>query len=494
MSVLPSDVRYYGSLCDPSYDGSTTLNGAVATNATSLTLASATGFPPSGNEYAVQVDSEIMWVTQGQGTTGQTVIRAFAGTALAAHNSGASVTMPAGAGIDFTAKHDFTDVVSGDTVDIISSLATDTFAIIQKTGRDTTGVIQVESSTLSGATTFAGGAQVWGRLEQATFGASTTITVAAAAASTVINVAGHTLLPATGSCNLLMGREVMTVTSGLGGNALTVARGQFGSAATIHQSGDNVYLMATGDVAVVDHTKVLTNHTSQSGAQASGTTPAFIHLAAADGSQVALGQLVRLNGGTGVGQIRVIIATTVVSNGSTVTDAVGVDSAWGTVPDGSSTYDVFNGMKIDALPNPIATCRRFLWNAAADVPGGSQRIFYQKVYAVNNNTTVALTAAQVQDAANTGTLPTGALLDLATATAANDTVTWVNRQTVPGSGYGSFVTQPSATNYGANSGNLASGATPNSAGAQGIVLRLTLPAGTSSYKGYADLRTTGSTI
>ena len=30
MSVIPSDVAYYGSLYDPAYDGAATLNGAAA--------------------------------------------------------------------------------------------------------------------------------------------------------------------------------------------------------------------------------------------------------------------------------------------------------------------------------------------------------------------------------------------------------------------------------------------------------------------------------
>jgi hypothetical protein len=40
---------------------------------------------------------------------------------------------------------------------------------------------------------------------------------------------------------------------------------------------------------------------------------------------------------------------------------------------------------------------------------------------------------------------------------------------------------------------LPSGATPNTSGAQGVWLRLTLPAGTAAYKGWADLRMQGTT-
>jgi hypothetical protein len=42
-------------------------------------------------------------------------------------------------------------------------------------------------------------------------------------------------------------------------------------------------------------------------------------------------------------------------------------------------------------------------------------------------------------------------------------------------------------------GNLPPGAAPNAAGAEGMWLRLTLPAGTGAYKGTAYLRTQGTT-
>jgi len=40
---------------------------------------------------------------------------------------------------------------------------------------------------------------------------------------------------------------------------------------------------------------------------------------------------------------------------------------------------------------------------------------------------------------------------------------------------------------------LPSGAAPNATGAQGMWLRLTVPAGATAYKGSADLRTQGTT-
>ncbi len=56
-----------------------------------ITVASAAGFPTSGNFY-VRIDNEVLNVTGGQGTTTWTVQRGQLGTAAASHLSGATVT------------------------------------------------------------------------------------------------------------------------------------------------------------------------------------------------------------------------------------------------------------------------------------------------------------------------------------------------------------------------------------------------------------------
>ena len=71
-------------------DANTTLNGAITNVATSLVVASAAGFPTSGN-FTIIIDSEQMTVTAGQGTTTWTVTRAVNGTTAAAHSNGAVV-------------------------------------------------------------------------------------------------------------------------------------------------------------------------------------------------------------------------------------------------------------------------------------------------------------------------------------------------------------------------------------------------------------------
>jgi hypothetical protein len=62
-----------------------------STSSTSITVASAAAFPGSGN-FNIQVDSEVMTVTAGQGTTTWTVTRGVNGSTAATHANGATVT------------------------------------------------------------------------------------------------------------------------------------------------------------------------------------------------------------------------------------------------------------------------------------------------------------------------------------------------------------------------------------------------------------------
>ena len=71
----------------------TTLNGAITSTANQITVASDTGFVPYGIQNII-VDSEVMQVTGGQGTTTWTVTRGFAGTVPATHLNGATAATP----------------------------------------------------------------------------------------------------------------------------------------------------------------------------------------------------------------------------------------------------------------------------------------------------------------------------------------------------------------------------------------------------------------
>ena len=68
----------------------TTRPTATTSTQTSITVASASGFPTSG-AYHVQIDNEVLQVTAGQGTTTWTVTRGQLGTTAAAHAANATV-------------------------------------------------------------------------------------------------------------------------------------------------------------------------------------------------------------------------------------------------------------------------------------------------------------------------------------------------------------------------------------------------------------------
>jgi FtsP/CotA-like multicopper oxidase with cupredoxin domain len=68
----------------------TTRPSATTVGQTTVTVASAAGFPASGSYY-VRIDNEVLQVTGGQGTTTWTVARGQLGTTAATHASGATV-------------------------------------------------------------------------------------------------------------------------------------------------------------------------------------------------------------------------------------------------------------------------------------------------------------------------------------------------------------------------------------------------------------------
>lgn len=243
---------------------------------------------------------------------------------------------------------------------------------------------------------------------------------------------------------------------------------------------------AVGDLAVIAHTAAISAHTMQAGsANGTGTTPPVAKLQSGDGSSATVNRIIRITSGTGSGQIR-----QVVDNTSYGTDIVAVNRDWSTVPDATSVYSVYDGMLLDISPNQITECREPFFAVQADVAGGSSRTFYEKAFYVNNNTATALTGAAIKKTVD----PSAGTFELALCTALNDTGTVANRQTAPSSGIGSFTTGSAPQSVTVpGSGNLPSGAAPNSAGAQGVWMSLALPAGTAPGKTSATLQATGST-
>jgi hypothetical protein len=343
-----------------------------------------------------------------------------------------------GGSIDFTRRIAFYDMTLSGNVDVISSSLNDTATKITYYGRDANGVIQSQTLALNGQT-WVTGSQALERLLYAALSGATTN-------GPVVNPGG---MAAVGDVALAAHNCVLPAAS------------------------------VTTDAAV---------STAQNGsASHSGATPALFKLQSGDGFGVSAGQIIWTKSGTGANQLRQIIATSGYG-----TDVVAVSRDWGTVPDSTTTYKILQGMLFENSPNPVTAVIRMFSTCAADAPAGSQRTYYEKVFVVNNNTGTALTGAQIEVSSELPSLPSGALLDLAVATALNDNGTVPNRQTAPSAGVGPFITQPAFVTLPA-AGNLPAGGAPNSIGAQGVWLRLTLPAGTAAYKGSADIRTQGTT-
>jgi Tfp pilus assembly protein PilV len=85
-AVYSADEAYGAS------SASTTLSGSLTASATTVAVTSAAGFPASA-EFRVMVDSEILLVTDGAGTTSWTVTRGADGSAAATHSAGAGVIL-----------------------------------------------------------------------------------------------------------------------------------------------------------------------------------------------------------------------------------------------------------------------------------------------------------------------------------------------------------------------------------------------------------------
>jgi len=348
-----------------------------------------------------------------------------------------------GGAIDLTKRVAFYDIPVTGAVDVVSSSAADVATKIQVMGRDGTGALQTPAAiTLTGTTVIANafGAQQFQRL-----------------------LAG-----------------VIT------GGAIAGLVNPGGTA-------------AVGDVAVMAHTRAIAGHTAQAGsANTSGVTPPLFKLQAGDGATIGaltnagLGLIVRITGGTGVGQLRMIVAQ--YAAGAYGSDIIAVNRDWGTLPDATSTYDIAYGFLFDIAPNPVTAITRMFVGAAADIPGGAARVFYEKVFALNTNGATSLLSAAIEVLSESPALPAGATLDLALCKALNDTATAANRQTLPTNQDTSaltFVVQPATINV-PTPGNLPAGNA--AADAEGLWLRLTLNAGTATYDGSAVLRTTGSTV
>ena len=257
---------------------------------------------------------------------------------------------------------------------------------------------------------------------------------------------------------------------------------------------------AVGDIALMSSTLTISAHTMQSGsANATSSAPAIAKLQSGDGASVLAGMILHTTGGTGPNQLRRILA---VNPGGLGADVVAVDRNWATVPDDTTTYEIAPGMHFEltgsnggvalsGTATQVLGITRLFVGSAADVAGGSNRSYYEKVFVNNNNQATALTVATVEITSDSPALPSGAALDCGVTSGLDDTATVTNRQTAPSSV--TFVTQPATVNVPTGSLPASTGA-GNAAGACAVWLRLDLNAGTAAYEGSpgATLQTQGS--
>ncbi len=225
----------------------------------------------------------------------------------------------------------------------------------------------------------------------------------------------------------------------------------------------------TGDIAVEQQTATRTGT-----AQAGFTNTITLDAGASAVDGFYNGFVIRLTGGTGSGQIRQIIAY----DGTTKIATVSYN--WGTQPDNTSVFRVSKGCVFEKSPFEILQCRRPFYASFADVPGGSTRTYYDKVFFINENVPLALTNAQIQELSN----PSGQVAFGLPATA-NDSGTnggGNNRQVAP-AGI-TFATTPV---------NVPGGIVTSSTSI-GVWLQLTRLAGAAALNSFVTMRGTGQTV
>jgi hypothetical protein len=230
-----------------------------------------------------------------------------------------------------------------------------------------------------------------------------------------------------------------------------------------------------GDVAVERQTATRDN-TAQGGGDATASEAAYITLDAGASAEddAYNGMVVRLNGGTGSGQIRRIVDYV----GSTKTAYVAWD--WDTTPDATSEFVVSEGV---VFKNGETTVRRPFYNVSADVEGGSERNYYEKVFLKNTNAANSLLGMSVTEEADPSTKITFALED-----AVDDNGTSDDRVTAPaGIGAAGFTSDAKTLDDEAGTADLAADS------AIGVWLKLTLSAGDAATKTTYTIGTSGST-
>lgn len=143
----------------------------------------------------------------------------------------------------------------------------------------------------------------------------------------------------------------------------------------------------TGDVSVEAQTAERTNT-----AQAGTTTTITLDASASAVDSYYNGMVIRLTSGTGIEQIRQIIAY----NGTT--KVATVNRAWDVTPGATSGFRIAKGFYFEKTPSEITEVRRPFYDASADA--SVAKTYYEKVFMKNAQGLLTLSSSTVKEAAD----------------------------------------------------------------------------------------------
>lgn len=146
-----------------------------------------------------------------------------------------------------------------------------------------------------------------------------------------------------------------------------------------------------GDVAIERTTKEKVG-TVQDGAAATSIRMAYVSLdsASSGNNDWYNNHVVRIDAGTGSGQIREIVDY----DGASRRAYVSRD--WDTVPTSGAHFVVSQGIVLDKWPTEVSGARRMFYAAESNAAGGADKGVVEKLFVKNTHSTLTLTNAKIQ--------------------------------------------------------------------------------------------------